>query len=74
MRYFFSTDYDNKPLNLYRFDYKADVQQVWGKVSLVWKPTDTVGNLLIRGEGWLDEVDEKTAKEAFPQAFKDSSK
>jgi hypothetical protein len=72
MRYFFSTDYYNNPLNLYRFDVKTDTEQVWGKVSLGWKPTDTVANWLVRGEGWLDEVDEKTAKEAFPQAFKDS--
>ena len=74
MRYFFSTDYANKPLNVYRFDRKSDTEQVWGKSSLVWKPTDTVAKWLVMGDGWLEEVDEQTAKKAFPQAFKESSK
>jgi hypothetical protein len=72
MRYFFSTNSGGIPINVYRFDLKSGIEQSWYKTR--WSDTDTVSKFLVLGDGWLEEVDEKTAKEAFPQAFKDLSK
>lgn len=71
MRYFFSVDYANNPISIYRFDGKTHTEQIWGKESFSWKQTDTVSKWLALGDGWLDEVDENTAKESFPEAFQE---
>ncbi len=67
MRYFFSTDSYNKVSNVYRFDTKQDIQDAWNVTD--WNRTRKVSDWLAMGEGWLDEVDEETARKHFPQAF-----
>jgi hypothetical protein len=70
MRYFVLYENDNstKPLVLYRFDPSKGIEESWYKTK--WNKTDKVFRYLI-GEEWLDdEIDEATAKEAFPEAFK----
>ena len=69
MRYFFSTDGYHKPVNVYRFDRKADIQQAWSVTK--WTETEKVSRFLMLGEGWLEEVEEAAARKVFPQAFKD---
>jgi hypothetical protein len=68
MRYFFSTDGYHKPVNVYRFDRKADIQQAWNVTE--WNETEKVSRFLMLGEGWLEEVEEAAARKVFPQAFK----
>ena len=72
MRYFFATNSYNKPINVYRFDRKADIQQAWSVTK--WTETEKVSRFLMLGEGWLEEVEEAAARKVFPQAFKESSK
>jgi hypothetical protein len=67
MRYFFATDAHHKPLNVYRFDRRADIQQAWSVTE--WSETEKVSRFLMLGEGWLEEVDEAAARKVFPQAF-----
>jgi hypothetical protein len=67
MRYFFSTDGYHKPVNVYRFDLKADIEQDWNVRK--WSKTEKVSRFLMLGEGRLEEVEEAAARKVFTQAF-----
>lgn len=69
MRYFFATNSYNIPVNVYRFDRKKGIEQAWNVTE--WNKTEKVAKFLILGEGWLEEVNENTAKATFPDAFKE---
>lgn len=72
MRYFFRTKNDNTPIVVCRFDAKAGIEQSWStdETQTEWKKTNRVTDWLVIGEGWLDEVNEETAKKFFPNAFR----
>ena len=69
MRYFFAANSYNVPLNVYKFDVKSGIEKAWNVTE--WGNTDKVSRFLTRGDGWLDEVNEVTAKATFPDAFKE---
>jgi hypothetical protein len=72
IRYFVSTNSENRPLALYRFDVAIHDERCWNGSE--WVYTEKPTRFLILGEGWLEEVEEQTAKKSFPQAFKESRK
>lgn len=67
MRYFISTDSDNKPDGLYRFDsVDTFIEQTWTGSEWVEDKAGRISRMLCTGDGWYDEVPIEVARQHFP--------
>jgi hypothetical protein len=75
MKYYVKTDFDKKPVALFRFENSPTefFQEVWIPSKKSWVASETLGEMLIGGEVFLFDIDEDVAQKVFPAAFADHS-
>ena len=75
MKYYVYTDFDRKPLSLFRFENSPTefFQEVWRPSEKSWVASETLGKMLIFGEVSLYDISLENAQKIFPDAFADST-
>jgi len=69
MRYFVSTNDNNKPRRLFRFDSAGTLtEECWTGNTWVDDEAMRISKMLCTGEGWYDEVTIEIARKHFPGA------
>jgi hypothetical protein len=71
MQYYIKTDFDNKPVALFRFENTPEdfAQQVWLQVEKEWADSESLAEYLLNGEVFLFTATPEQSKVAFPEAF-----
>jgi hypothetical protein len=67
IRYFVSTDGEDKPVALYKFDRAIHDERCWNGSE--WVYTEKPSRFMMLGEGWLEDITEDNARKLFPRAF-----
>lgn len=71
MKYYVKTDFDKKPLALFRFENSAEAfaQDVWLAKEKQWAESVTLPKMLLDGEVSLYDISLENAEKVFPEAF-----
>jgi hypothetical protein len=71
MQYYVKTDFDQKPVSLFRFENSPQefFQEVWLPKEKTWVSSESLGEMLIFGEVFLFTISPENAQKVFPDAF-----
>jgi hypothetical protein len=73
MQYYVKTDFDQKPVALFRFENSPQefFQEVWLPKEKSWVASETLGEMLVYGEVLLFTISPENAQKVFPDAFQE---